>query len=513
MKKLFLHHATLSFSPISAYRRYCLSILFIFIAHFYSLAQAPERFVQTYHFPPNYDSQSYGVANTSYGYMLAGMSVDSVGVWGYTVSGVDSMGNSLWYKRYPMANNQNMCIGWFIQDFLKKSDETYYSTFYTHDIGTENYTSYLIKLDDQGDTLWTKHLLGDSIDQTLETRSVSKTKDGGFLISGLTGPFMGDAKCFLLKTDSLGNTQWKQKYNFNTQNEVENVFAAIEDSVTNKIVLVGYRNNHNKSFVCFLDSTGTILQQKYFNSSDGGWLFNVKQLPDGNFIAVGSEFTGNTVGSFDMQKPMTIKFDINGNLIWKNVTGHESIGNSFHSALIDDDNTILSVGFMDTLFTQNMGINTMLCIEKTSYSGNVIFRRIINIFDLHSNGEYQTIIKSDFGGYATVAYNSIANAPNPFILVKLDDWACLSEGCQTAGIHEMENDFMVHIFPNPANENLMVSLPENTLSTACILFDNLGKEIVRYTIYGGDNNLNIKELQSGMYSIQVHSKMFKFIKN
>ena len=82
-----------------------------------------------------------------------------------------------------------------------------------------------------------------------------------------------------------------------------------------------------------------------------------------------------------------------------------------------------------------------------------------------------------------------------------------------AFIDDVENDFIVNIFPNPANENLMVSLPENTLSTACILFDNLGKEIARYTIYGGDNNLNIKELQSGMYSIQVHSKMFKFIKN
>ena len=487
------------------------SLLVIFIC-MTSFAQAPEQFIETYHFPPNYDSQSYGVANTSYGYMLAGMSVDSVGVWGYTVLGVDSIGSQLWYKRYPMANNQNMCIGWFTHDFLKKMNGSYYSIFYTHDIGTENYTSYLLKLNEQGDTLWTKHLLGDAQDSTLETRSVSKTKDGGFLISGITGPFMGDAKCFLLKTDSLGNTQWKQKYNFTSQNVVENVYAAIEDSITSKIVMVGYRNTNHKSFVCILDSTGTILQQKFFNSSDGGLLFNVKQLPDGNFIAVGSEYTGNTVGSFDMQKPMTIKFDINGNLIWKNVTGYESIGNCFYSALIED-NSILSVGFMDSLYPQNLGINTMLCIEKTSFSGNVIFRRIINIFDSNSNGNYQTLIKSDFGGYATVAYNSIAQAPNPFILVKLDEWACLTEGCQTAGIDDVENDFIVNIFPNPANENLMVSLPENTLSTACILFDNLGKEIARYTIYGGENNLNIKELQSGMYSIQVHSKMFKFIKN
>jgi hypothetical protein len=168
---------------------------------------------------------------------------------------------------------------------------------------------------------------------------------------------------------------------------------------------------------------------------------------------------------------------------------------------------------MDTLFTLNMGINTMLCIEKTSFSGNVIFRRIINIFDLHSSGEYQTIIKSDFGGYATAAYNSIGSAPNPFVLVKLDEWACLSEGCQTAGIDEIDNDFIVNIFPNPANENLIVSLPENTINTTCVLFDNLGKVVANFSVSGGDNNLNIKELKSGMYIIQVNSQKIKFIKN
>lgn len=492
-----------------------MKILTSFIVLLISLsafAQAPDRFIQNYFFPPNFSSQSYGVANTNYGYMMAGMSIDSAGAWGYTVSGVDSMGNFLWYKRYPMASNQNMCIGWFIQDFLKKSDETYYSTFYTHDIGTENYTSYLIKLDDQGDTLWTKHLLGDSIDQTLETRSVSKTKDGGFLISGLTGPYMGDTKCFLMKTDSLGNTQWKQKYNFNTQNEVENVFSAIEDSVTSKIVMVGYRNNQNKSFVCILDSTGTILQQKYFNSPDGGWLFNVKQLPDGNFIAVGSEFTGNTVGSFDMQKPMTIKFDINGNLIWKNVTGHESISNSFHSTIIEDDNSILSVGFMDTLFTLNMGINTMLCIEKTSFSGNVIFRRIINIFDLHSSGEYQTIIKSDFGGYATVAYNSIGSGPNPFVLVKLDEWACLSEGCQTAGVDELNPDPTISISPNPASSMLHISLDDNTAKQNGKLLDNQGKVLKNFNLTSGENHIDIQDLDSGVYFVKIDTQSIKIVK-
>jgi hypothetical protein len=210
---------------------------------------------------------------------------------------------------------------------------------------------------------------------------------------------------------------------------------------------------------------------------------------------------------------MVLRFNINGGLLWKSVSGYESIGNSFFSLLLESGDTIVAVGYSDTLYTQDIGINGILCIQKMTPSGGFIWRRIIDVFNNNpSNGVFQSIVKSDDGGYATTGYDFMAASPDPFVLIKLDEWACLTEGCQTAGIDDVENDFIVNIFPNPANENLMVSLPENTLSTACILFDNLGKEIARYTIYGGDNNLNIKELQSGMYSIQVHSKMFKFIK-
>ena len=66
-----------------------LTSFIVLLISFSTFAQAPDRFIQNYFFPPNSSSQSYGVANTNYGYMLAGMSIDSAGAWGYTVSGVD----------------------------------------------------------------------------------------------------------------------------------------------------------------------------------------------------------------------------------------------------------------------------------------------------------------------------------------------------------------------------------------------------------------------------------------
>jgi hypothetical protein len=71
----------------------------------------------------------------------------------------------------------------------------------------------------------------------------------------------------------------------------------------------------------------------------------------------------------------------------------------------------------------------------------------------------------------------------------------------------------IQIFPNPANEILTISLPENASTTDCILVDNTGKEVKRLTVSGGENQVDISELKSGIYFIQIDSQTSKLIKN
>lgn len=491
------------------------SFLIIFIS-ISTLAQAPERFVQTYHFPPNFNSQSYGVANTSYGYMLAGISADSVGnpqgYFAYTVSGHDHLGNLLWYKRHQMSPEDNMLAGWYNHDFIQAIDGFYYSTYNVKNLVTESFYSYFVKLNTQGDTIWTKRYQFAALDSTLQTRSISPSYDGGFIICGLEGVQNGNNKTFIYKTDSLGNIQWKKSHDISNQREY--VFKAIQDSLTKKIIVVGEKSFNSTSFVCFLDSLGNMLQQKNYNSSNGGHLYNIRQLSDGDFIAVGDENTGNMQGGFDLTKPMALKFNINGGLLWKSVSGYESIGNSFFSLLIESGDTIVAVGYSDTLYTQSIGLNGILCIQKMTPSGGLIWRRIIDVFNNNpSNGVFQSIVKTEDGGYATTGYDFMASYPDPFVLIKLDEWGCLYGGCQTAGVDENATDNEVTIFPNPASETLTISLPENALNTDCLLFDYLGKEVLRIDLLRGENLLDIKELESGMYTVKVNTQSIKFIKN
>jgi hypothetical protein len=81
-----------------------------------------------------------------------------------------------------------------------------------------------------------------------------------------------------------------------------------------------------------------------------------------------------------------------------------------------------------------------------------------------------------------------------------------------AGIESL-NEIKINIYPNPASEMLTISLPENTSNSDCILFDNVGKEVMQFVIYGGENVVDISELTSGIYVIQINSQISKLIKN
>ncbi|NCA22170.1 MAG: T9SS C-terminal target domain-containing protein, partial [Crocinitomicaceae bacterium] len=67
----------------------------------------------------------------------------------------------------------------------------------------------------------------------------------------------------------------------------------------------------------------------------------------------------------------------------------------------------------------------------------------------------------------------------------------------------------IQIFPNPASETFTISLPENASINDCVLLDNLGKEVKRFVATKGENLVDISELESGIYFIQIDSQISK----
>jgi hypothetical protein len=70
----------------------------------------------------------------------------------------------------------------------------------------------------------------------------------------------------------------------------------------------------------------------------------------------------------------------------------------------------------------------------------------------------------------------------------------------------------IQIFPNPTSESLTISLPENASTTDCMLLDNLGNEVKRFTISGGENLVNVSTLETGSYLLKIGTQLQKIMK-
>lgn len=484
-------------------------VLTVILGNLSLFAQAPDRFLQTYNTINYTNSESYGVAQTSYGYIISGISFDTIGFppgyYAYTLMGIDNNGNKVWEKKY---GNQNLNFGnaWYAYDYLKSYKGYYYSI--TNAIDSTNYAfSMVFKLNENGDTLWTKKYRGDNVDSILVSASLNFTADG-IIHTGITGSNNNDSKLFLSKLDTLGNELWRKKYNYTTYAEKLNY--SIYDSISKKYIVVGYMEGvPPKSTTYITDSLGNVLTQKYFiNNGFGGILTNIRKLSDGNYLTCGIIYTGNTLGSWSLMKSILIKFDINGNVFWSKEYGQENIINSFDALEITSGDTIIVAGQIDTLFTQNLGLNTMYQIYKIDPNGNVVWNREIDI--ITTNGS-QDVLKglaiTNDGGYALTGFYGNTPAPNPFVLVKLDKWGCLNAGCQTVGVEELNSSILFSVFPNPAKNQIHLKFEtHNSLPDSYEIIDLYGKVIVREKITSPYTQINVEYLPSSLYLLQVKNK-------
>jgi hypothetical protein len=313
----------------------------------------------------------------------------------------------------------------------------------------------------------------------------------------------------LSKLDTLGNELWRKKYNYTTYTEKLNY--SIYDSISKKYIVVGYMEGFPmKSTTYITDSLGNVLTQKYFiNNGFGGILTNIRKLSDGNYLTCGIIYTGNTLGSWSLMKSILIKFDINGNVFWSKEYGQENIINSFDALEITSGDTIIVAGQIDTLFTQNLGLNTMYQIYKIDPNGNVVWNREIDI--ITTNGS-QDVLKglaiTNDGGYALTGFFGNTPAPNTFVLVKLDKWGCLTSGCETVSVNELyENEFNFSVYPNPSNSNVnLIFSQQNSLPEYYEIVSVQGKVIAKEKIHSNNIQINVSHLSSSIYLIHLIDK-------
>jgi hypothetical protein len=236
-----------------------------------------------------YKHLSGGIFNSAFsvcqvqdsGYIVAGYVVFSIdeGSDLYLIR-TDSLGEAIWSKRYGGEADE---IGYCIEE---TPDRRFIVAGYTNSFGAGNRDVYLVKIDETGDTVWTKTYGGIDVECGY---SVQHTSDGGYIIAGLTWSFgEGGGDVYLIKTDSLGDTLWTRTYGGPLYDYGHSVQETFDGGYIITGITWSYGAGDNDVYLIRTDENGATLWTETYGGIDNEYGYSVQQTSDSGFIIAGS---------------------------------------------------------------------------------------------------------------------------------------------------------------------------------------------------------------------------------
>jgi Secretion system C-terminal sorting domain len=210
---------------------------------------------------------------------------------------IDNQGNKLWDKTYGGLSND---LGYSV---IETSDGGYAIIGETESFGSGSRDIYLIKTNENGDTLWTNTYGGEDRDNGY---SIVETTDNGFAIAGYIASEGNTIKeAFLIKTDLNGVEEWSTSFGQSVPVAGASIILANESG----FLVTAYLDY--STFLIKVDENGV-----------QDW---AKEMPDLDII-FGNSLTYTTdggiaiAGSFGEDAKL-IKTDENGNIVWSKTYG------------------------------------------------------------------------------------------------------------------------------------------------------------------------------------------------
>lgn len=354
-------------------------------------------------FGGNNDDESWAIEKTfDGGFLIAGYTVSfSLSNWSdiYIIR-TDSNGDTLWTKTIGDSLDE------YASDIKRLPDGNFIVAGYGRVNSSNNYDALLIKIDQDGNVLWTKSYGGSNNDQFTEVEIASD----GLIAVGTTNSFspIGNKEVYLLKTDFNGNVHFFKTFNFGDFSEGH----SIKELYDGGFIIAGanyFSNSVYNIFIIRCDKDGNFIWQKSFGGAGNEIANSVIQLNTTKEIYI----TGYTFSYGNGYADIFImKLNELGDSIWFKTYGY--FGNDYGSTikLTDDFNLVVAgYGRLDNSNQVN------LFLLKTDLSGNLLW--LVDAGGIFEDRGYDFVVTNDYG-YAVAGITKSGTAINNIFFVKFD---------------------------------------------------------------------------------------------
>lgn len=466
-------------------------IFLIIILGFSAHAQAPDTlWTRTFGGPFNDYGRSLDITFDG-DYVIAGeiFSLET-GSYDIYLIKIDPDGDTLWSKTYGGINSE------YGNSVIQTSDGGFAVVGETRSFGAGSYDVYFLKTDANGDTLWARTYGGDDYE---EGHSIFQTSDGGYIITGLTrSSGNGEDDVFLIKTDSAGNITWIRTYGGAYHDWGNSVMQTPDDG----FIVAGVTDTIGSDFidvyVIRTDADGDTIWTRTIGGGGDDCVFSIQESPDSGYILAGftSSFGAGIVDGY------LVNINDSGDTIWTRTYGGGDYDNIKSACQTSDGGYILAG------LTQSFGaiIRDVYIIKIDSF-GNVIWSGIYG----GPGADLALSIKqtSDDGYIIAGATTSYGAGNHDVYIVKL------SSDQTSVADRELsllpDNIFLHTNYPNPFNAATVIrfALPEPQ-DVRLTVYDLLGRKIqtlVEEYMQAGIHAIafDASDLSSGIYFCRLQS--------
>ena len=456
-----------------------MAVVLLTVVTVMGMAQPPSvQWMRTYGL--NGDDRPYCVQQTTDGgYVVLGVSHSfNIYQWDYYLLRIDSVGDTLWTRRYRERGDQ---WGYCVQ---QTTDGGYI-------LAGDGSDMSMIKIGINGEVEWARRHGGG--------RSILQTSDEGYIMAGTTYSAETFSDFYLVRTDSVGDTLWTREYGTNANEPA----YCIKQTIDGGYILAGYSQPLGYSSDFYLIKTDSMGDTLWTNIIIGEYFeeaYSVLQTNDGGYIASGTAYSSPGYGVAFCAAKVTP----GGELEWMRYYGGDGGERGYSICEAPDGNYVVAGG------TNSFGAGWFdVYLVKINSAGDTLWTctygastyEIANCIQTTSDGGY--IIASEF-------YDSEHN----ILLIKTEpDTSRLPVGF-IPGYHAPSKYGLQVPYPNPFNSSTTISYEVPVMERVYIaLYNLLGRRVSTlqdHTVAAGVHEVvwNAGDLPSGIYFVRMQAGEF-----